>query len=307
MKVSIIISNYQGRKYLSKCLTNLMNQTYRNYEVIFVDAGSTDGSVEFVLKNFPEILVIEAGRVGVGEAINLGIKASSGEIISFDFNTDEYVFNNWVEELVKQLKKFEFNIITGTTRLIYGTNLIDEAGVNINYLGHGKKVGHKKSIDTFIFKETPVIYVGSPTFHREILQKVGFVDEDYFIYTEDLDFCYRGKLMGFPTYCASKARSYHHISGTTGENIRNYEYYLKRARIRFSIVYFRIFRMYISLLFNCGFSPFATLLRSFIYPKKYHYFIEKFLGNIMAIKWNFIHLRNTLKRRKQIELLTINE
>ena len=277
-----------------------MNQTYSNYEVIFVDAGSTDSSVDYVQKNYPEIIIIKCGRIGIGEAINIGIKNSSGEIISFDFNTDEYVLPNWLEELIKQLQKYDFDIITGTTRIIYGTNLIDEAGVKINYLGRGTKIGHKKEISKFSFTVEPVTHVGSPTFHRKILRKTGYIDEEYYIYVEDIDFCYRAKLFGYETYPAPLARSFHHISGTLGKKTERYEYFLKRAQIRFQIIHFDVVRMMISLFVICIFVPISSLIRAFLFFKDSKYYFKKFFANLKAIKWNIHNLKRTMSRRKEI-------
>ena len=303
LKPSVIISNYQGINFLPKCLHHLINQTYKNFEVIFVDAGSTDGSPEYVQKDFPEINVIKCGRIGIGEAVNIGIRHSTGDIIIFDFNTDEYVEVNWLEEIIKQLEKFNFNIITGTTRLIYGTNLIDEAGVNINLFGQAKKIGHLKETDTFIFPNRAVDYVGSPAFHRKILEKIGPIDEDYFIYAEDLDFCYRAKLIGIETKSAPLARSHHHIRGTMSSNKRVLEYFLRRAHIRFQIIYSSPFRILISLTFICIFLTFASLVGAVSCLQNSPIFYDKFIGRIKAILWNIKNINKTLNRRKQIILI----
>lgn len=303
LKASIIISNYQSIGFLPKCLYHLMNQTYKNFEVIFVDAGSTDGSPEYVQKYFTEIIVIKRGRIGIGEAVNIGIRHSKGDILIFDFNTDEYIEKNWLEEIIKHLEKSNFNTITGTTRIIYGTNLIDESGVNINLFGQAKKVGHLKEIDTFIFPNRDVDYVGSPAFHRKILEKVGPIDEDYFIYAEDKDFCFRAKLLGIETKSSPLARSYHHIRGTMGTNIKVLEYYLRRANIRFQIIYSNPFRILISLTFFCIFLIPASFIGAFSGLKKSPIFYDKFIGRIKAIFWNIQYLKKTLNRRKQITLL----
>ena len=290
-------------KYLPSCLEHLLNQTYKNYEIIFVDAGSTDGSPEYVQKYFPKINLIKCGRIGLGEAINIGIHHSMGDIIVFDFNTDEYVEANWLEELIKQLELFDFNIITGTTRIIYGTNLIDEAGVNINLISQAKKIGHRREINNFVFPNEPVDYVGSPAFHRKLLDKIGFIDEEYFIYAEDLDFCYRAKLAGIETRNAPLARSYHHIRGTMETNTMKLEYFLRRAHIRFHIIYSNPFRVLISLSFICILLTFASLVGALSGLKKSHIFKEKFIGRIKATFWNIKNLKKTLTRRKQITLL----
>jgi GT2 family glycosyltransferase len=300
LKASVIISNYQGMEFLPQCLHHLTNQTYGNYEIIFVDAGSTDGSAEYVEKEFPQIKLIRCGRIGIGEAINVGILNSTGDIIIFDINTDEYVEQNWLEELINQLERFNYNIITGTTRIIYGTNLIDEAGVNINLFGRAKKLGHNKEINNFDFSKGPVDFVGSPAFHRKLLKHIGLVDEEYFIYGEDMDFCYRAKLAGVDTYCTPLARSYHHVRGTMGKNIKQLEYFLRRAYIRFHIIFSSPLKIILSLFYTCIFLSFASFIGSISGTKQSAIYHEKFIGRLKAIYWNIRYLKKNLIKRKQM-------
>lgn len=71
-RVSIIILNWNGKKYLNDCLTSVFRQTYPNYEVILVDNASTDGSVEFVRENFPGAKIVQNNEsLGFAEGITL--------------------------------------------------------------------------------------------------------------------------------------------------------------------------------------------------------------------------------------------
>lgn len=290
LKASIILSNYNSINFLPNCLKHLVAQTYNNYEIIFIDAGSTDGSPDFVEKNYPQIISIRCGRIGIGEAINTGIRASSGEIIIFDVNTDEFVEPTWLEELVSFLHQHAYKIISGPVRIINGTNFIDEAGVELDIWGRARKIGHLKPIETFEFLNKPVEYVGAPAFHRNVLKKIGSVDEDYFIYAEDLDFCHRAKLAGYTTYVASKARSSHHIRGTMSKNSKRLEYYLRRATIRYHILHSSIQKLIPATLYSAIFLPAAALFLSLIPNKRSKIYKEKFSGRIRAVKWNIDNL-----------------
>jgi len=303
LKASIIISNYQGIEFLPECLKHLVSQTYPDFEIIFVDAGSNDGGADYVQKNFPDIKLIRCGKIGIGEAINIGIKNSTGDILVFDVNTDEYVEPNWLEELIKNLDQYNYNIITGTTRIIFGTDLIDEAGVKLNLFGRAKKLGHFKRIDEFKFTKKPVDFVGSPAFHRKLLAKIGCVDETFFIYAEDLEFCYRAKLAGIETYCAPNARSFHHVRGTMGKSTERLQYYLTRALIRFQIIYYSSFKLVIGLVYNCILLPFSSLIASVILKDNSSQHREKFVGRINAIKWNIMNIKNTLTHRKKAKMM----
>lgn len=297
-KVSIIVSNYQGMKYLPDFFLHLMAQTYTAFEVIFVDAGSDDGSAQYVLVNYPEVVVVQAGRIGIGEAVNLGIQRARGEILIFDLNTDEYVEPEWLVELVRMLNDHEFRIIAGTMRIIHGTDLIDEAGVNLNRYGQAVKVGHNQNRYQFNLSQGPVVFVGCPAFHRCILEQVGPVDEDYFIYAEDLDFCYRAGRLGIQTRCATQARSHHHVRGTIGSSSRRLEYYLRRANLRFHLIHSRLDLIVVNWLYIAVFlllSAFAVSIMGLDESPNYR---EKFQGRFKAVAWNLQHFKKSLEKRR---------
>ena len=297
-KASIIISNYESLKFLPRCLNSLSNQTYKNYEIIFVDAGSRDGSSDFVEKEFPSVKLIKCQRIGIGEANNIGIKHSTGDIVVFDLNTDEFVEYNWLEEIIKQLKRYNYNIITGTTRIIYGSNLIDEAGVNLNWLGRAKKIGHLKNINDYSIDDKPVVFVGTPAFHRKLIDKIGYVDETYFLYAEDLDFCYRAKLAGYETRCAPQAKSHHCIRGTISKNTKRLEYFLRRANLRFHLIYMSFPKLLINSIYNCIFLPALSFAIAIMQLKISSLHYDKLNGRINAAIWNLKNIKNSLILRK---------
>ena len=78
--ISVVIPNWNGKKYLRDCLDSLYRGTYRDFEIIIVDNGSEDGSVDFVQRNYPEIKIISLQRnTGVSHALNLGIENARGD------------------------------------------------------------------------------------------------------------------------------------------------------------------------------------------------------------------------------------
>lgn len=294
----MIISNYQGREFLPRCLRQLMNQTYDNYEVVVVDAGSTDGSPEYIEASFPEVRLILCARIGIGEAVNIGIRNATGEIICFDFNTDEFAAKDWLENSVKHLEHYNYEIISGTTRMIDGTGLIDEAGVMLDFFLRAKKIGHGKAVEKFDFKMQPVDFVGSPMFHRRLLEKVGLVDEDYFIYAEDLDFCYRARKKGIETRCTPFAVTHHCVRGTMGKQTRRAEYFVRRANIRFQLKCINSHRVFWGLSYLCFFLPFAAFIGAISGTRKAEEYHEKFWGRMGAVWWNLKNGKKTLLSRK---------
>ncbi len=104
MKLSIIIPNWNGKKFLKSCLDSLKAQTLQDFDIWLIDNGSTDGSKGFIKKNYPEIKIIEfSTNQGFAKAVNAGIKNSKGEYIVI-LNNDTIADFKYLEELVKNME-----------------------------------------------------------------------------------------------------------------------------------------------------------------------------------------------------------
>ncbi|MFQ5643676.1 MAG: glycosyltransferase [Thiogranum sp.] len=103
--VSVIIVNYNGKRFFDNLLPSIAAQTYPNYEVIVVDNASVDGSVDYVRRRYPDIRVVEAGaNLGFAMGNNLGIDASRGEFYAL-INNDTVVHPDWLGALVREAQK----------------------------------------------------------------------------------------------------------------------------------------------------------------------------------------------------------
>src|SRR3989344_3399710 len=108
-KASIIIVNWNGMKFLKNCLDSVYKQTYKNFQVYFVDNGSIDGSSEFVKKNYLKAKIIQLDKnYGFAKPNNIAIKESFKDkeveyIVCL--NNDTIVDKNWLKELVKTARK----------------------------------------------------------------------------------------------------------------------------------------------------------------------------------------------------------
>src|SRR3989338_3820250 len=103
--ISVIVLNWNGKRYLEKCLSALHNQTYPNVEMILIDNGSSDGSVEFAREHYSNSihLITCSKNIGFAAGNNLGIRASKGEYIA-TLNNDTEADPYWLEELIKGMK-----------------------------------------------------------------------------------------------------------------------------------------------------------------------------------------------------------
>ena len=311
--VSIIISNFNGKEHLRECLFSLMKLKYPHYEVIVVDAGSTDGSPEMVEKDFPSVRLVRRGDMGIGEAINCGILVAKGEFIVFDLNNDDVVDENWLNHLVEVLSSSrDIGIVCGK-RYRYGSNeILDCAGGKINFLtGDTSVIGqHRKNSEKYD-SEKEVDYVPVIMTKREVINNVGLCDPHYYIYFEDTDFCLRAKRAGYKVIYVPSAIFWHKGSSTVGKFSYKRYYYLRRNQIRFilktfplpfmisALVYCSIFRTIldplvtitpIRKLINIGFPRFSGYAKGRGNPRLIKAQKDSFL-------WNLKNLRKTLQAR----------
>lgn len=118
-KVSVIIPVYNSEKYIEKCLDSVLNQTYKNFEIIVINDGSKDNSKEILekyAKNYPNIIRhIEQENKGVAKTRNYGIQIAEGKYIAF-IDNDDYIDNNYLETFVNAAKKGDYDAVIGGYR-----------------------------------------------------------------------------------------------------------------------------------------------------------------------------------------------
>jgi len=263
-----------------------------------------------VMEKFPEIKLIRTKRIGIGEAINIGIESAKGDIIGFDLNNDEVFSINWLHNLVKVLLSSSDIGVVGGIRLLYGSNdIIDEAGCVFNFLGMPFcKIGFR--LDKLAKGPIDVDYTGTILTTRNIFDKIGKCDEIFHIFGEDSDFCARVKRGGWRILAVPQAISYHKRSSTIGVANPISTYYLKRSRIRIILLHFKGFKAVLSLLWHFLFQTtieaflFLPLIKNLIKtPKSRLYFLfqsttkKNFRATLSAIFWNIKNLKSTIRLR----------
>lgn len=224
---SVVVPNWNGINLLETSLSSLIKQTFIKREIILVDNGSTDGSVEYVRKNFPEVKVIALDKnYGFAKAVNMGIKASKGKYIIL-INNDTETEKNCIKYLVEAADKhLNVGFVAAKILNFYNRDTIDSVGDYIDEVGHannfglGEKDGPKFNREGYIFLATG----GGALFKRDIFDKVGLLDEKYFAYFEDVDLCLRAQLLGFKGWYEPKALIYHIHKATSSKNPALLEY-----------------------------------------------------------------------------------
>lgn len=209
--ISIIIPNFNGLKLLKICLQSLKKQTFKNSEIIIVDNGSTDSSVAFIKENYSSCQIIQLDKnYGFAKAVNEGIKKSKGKYVVL-LNNDTEVDKNFLKHLVETADQQDVGFLTAKRFNYYKRNLIDSAGDDMDSAGHLilRGFGQKNSAE---FDKSGYIFLasgGSCLIKKEVFEKIGYFDEDYFMYMEDADFFFRAQLAGFQGWYEPRAVVYH--------------------------------------------------------------------------------------------------
>lgn len=216
-EVSIVIPNYNGKHFLENCLKTVFAQTIENQEVIVVDNGSTDGSLEY-LETFPGVRVIELDKnYGFCHAVNEGIRASESEYVIL-LNNDTEVDENFSAELLRAIREDE-KIFSCSSRMIrfHDREHMDDAGDY--YCALGWAFGRGKGGLVKNYEKPANIFAscaGAAIYRKKMFESLGYFDEKHFAYLEDIDIGYRARIHGYRNVYAPKAVVYHVGSGFSG-------------------------------------------------------------------------------------------
>ena len=216
-EVSIVIPNYNGKHFLEDCLNSVFAQDIQDQEVIVVDNGSTDGSLEY-LKTFPGVRVIVLDKnYGFCRAVNEGIKAAESEYVIL-LNNDTEVDQRFAAELLAAIKEDE-KIFSCSSKMIqfHNRQLMDDAGDYYCALGWAFGRGKGDHVEKYQDrKDVFAACAGAAIYRKKMLESLGYFDEKHFAYLEDIDIGYRARIHGYRNVFAPKAIVYHVGSGFSG-------------------------------------------------------------------------------------------
>lgn len=217
--VSVVIPNWNGKRFLAGCLDSLAQQSYAQLEIIVVDNGSADGSVEFLKESYPSVrLVTFPVNTGFSVAVNRGIRESRGEFVAL-MNNDTVADSNWISEMVRAMREHPEIGSCGCKMLAYDDHsLIDGAGDGYRRGGLPGRIGHRE-LDSGQFDRKRYILGacgGAALYRRSLFEDIGLFDEDYFAYLEDVDLGLRAQSAGYKCLYVPSSIIYHLGCGTTG-------------------------------------------------------------------------------------------
>lgn len=215
--VSIIIINWNGKDDTLECLESLSGIRYKNFDVIVVDNGSTDGSQEIIRNNYPRVKLIQNDEnKGFSEANNIGASYSNADYYLF-LNNDTTVDKNLLKELVRAGE--EDPMIGALCPKIYMYSKKDHfwyAGAIFKRHSTVHRGFNKKDVGQYDEIEDTGFLSGCAFFiKKSVADKVGLFDEQLFIYLEDVDLSIRIQKAGYRTVYVPEAVLWHKESAST--------------------------------------------------------------------------------------------
>ncbi|MDP2940951.1 MAG: glycosyltransferase [Candidatus Omnitrophota bacterium] len=237
-KADIIIVNYNGRKYLQPCFDSLSRLTYPrgSFRVTMVDNCSTDDSVGFVRRRYPDIQVLSNDSNNYCRAANLGIRKASADFVAL-LNNDMRVDKKWLSALMGIMAKDK-------TVAAVGSKIIFDSG-RLNSVGHVELPDYYWADAGFNEEEkgqydcpgeVGSVCGGAVLYRRDYLEKAGLFDEDFVMYMEDVDICMTLRRRGWKVFYCPRSVVRHVFHGTaSGETV---EFYVERNRLLFIAKHF---------------------------------------------------------------------
>jgi len=215
--VSILVLNLNGRAHLDACLSSLDAQTYprSRFEVVVVDNGSTDGSLDLIREKFPRTRLYPLpNNQGFCGPHNAAIRSCQTEFVAL-LNNDARVDPRWLEALVSAAQRHRA-VAVASKILDWNGETIDFVGGATTFIGHAWQQDFRAPA-TRTYEERPLLFpcAGSALYSRAAFLDAGGFDEDFFAYFEDVDLGWRMNLFGGTVVLAPNAVTYHRIHGTS--------------------------------------------------------------------------------------------
>lgn len=237
---SIIIANWNGERFLKKCLSSIRAQGFKDFEVILVDNGSVDNSLKLVREGFPEVKVIRNDEnLGFALANNQGIMAAVGKYI-LTLNNDTELAPAFLTEMANAVKASGKTTGMWAARILSSESrdIIDSVGGLLVYpdgLAKGRGRLEKDTGQYDVLQEVFMPSACAGLYSKKMLDEVGLFDEDFFAYCEDTDLGFRARLAGWKTHNVPAAVVYHYYSGTGGRYTPFKAYLVERNHLWLAI------------------------------------------------------------------------
>lgn len=251
-KVSVVIINWNGENFLRNCLLSIKaNTKYPNYDIMVVDNGSKDSSIDFLKSNYPEIKIIKNSiNCGFAKANNQAIRASKSEYYFF-LNNDTEVIEDWLSESV--------SLAQSDSRIGIVSSKIFFMDMRPQYIG-GRRVNRssgfmslspiKWAILEWASRQDKVMTTrnvqGSAFLARnEVFEIIGLFDEGFFLYAEEGDLCCRARNAGFKVMYNPNSKVKHFKTGTSGNDSFLSYFHRNKSQLRYNLLNYSAMKLLI--------------------------------------------------------------
>lgn len=248
-KVALITLNWNGKKLLDISFPCLAHQTYKNLEVWVVENGSTDGSKEYIKKNYPQFHLVDLNyNSGFATGNNLAYQKLSSDVdYIVTLNNDVWVHDTFVENFVRIAELHpEYSAFAPKIVFYYDKDIIDSCGIVIGQDGGGMNRGFKEK-DAKQYNEEEEVFgpcAGAALYRKAAIDEVGFFDDDFFAYYEDLDLAWRLRHAGYKTLYTPEVLVEHLHSATGVSHSPFKAFHVQRNRL---LVIVKNFPFFLSL------------------------------------------------------------
>lgn len=233
--VSVVIVNWNGKHLLAECLDSVRDQQVSDLEIILVDNGSKDGSVQFVRGNYPDVVLValEENR-GFAGGNNEGIRRAKGRYIAL-LNNDTKVDHNWLRNLLESAELSKPSVGMWASKILsyHSPGVLDNVGLLLYPDGLGRGKGRLEADHGQYDGPAEAFFPSgcAALFRREVLDDTGLFDEEFFAYADDVDLGLRARLCGWSCRYVPSARVYHKYSASSSAYSPFKAFLVERNRI----------------------------------------------------------------------------
>lgn len=273
-KVAVVIVNYKVKDKTLKCISSVEKSSYKDIQIIVVN--NCEDNFEEEIKKFPEVIFIQSNQnTGYTGGNNAGIKRAlkMGADFVFILNPDTEIERNTIDKLLEVSERTGAGIVgpkvlfDDRKTIWFAGGIFDKA----NVLGQHRGVDEKDNGQYDEEIETDYVTGGMMFITAGVFKKIGFFDEQYFLYYEDSDFCTRAKKAGFKLIYAPSAVVYHTNAQSTGLGSPLQDYFQTRNRMLFASKF---------LPFRTRFALLRESVRNLNMPTRRLAFFDFLIGNL---------------------------
>ncbi len=252
-EVAVVIVNYNSQDFVIRCLASLMKHVSQKLCLIVVDNSEQDDTSK-IRENFKTVICISnAENGGFAAGCNIGMKKAIELNVGYILllNPDTLATDDFIDPLLMAMEQnLEFGIVCPKILLNDNEKHVWYGGSTMNWWFKGPVQLTGKSEEDLVYGEVPFISGCAMFIRSAAVKSIGYMDEDYFLYFEDADYCQRFLVGGWKLGYIAEATIFHYLSATIGVQSENAVYFISRNRVKFLRHWAKWYQFLFFMLFN---------------------------------------------------------